>query len=83
MWQTRVKRDGTFHIPVPPGTYTVRVQSSPTHVYAFGWKNVSVRFDERVEVRLEGELKPRYRPQQEGVDRSDCWGTVEVEAVSE
>ena len=65
-WGTRVDADGTFRIPVPPGTYTVKVPSSPTHVYAFGRKNVSVRFDESVEVHLRGELKPPGHSQQKG-----------------
>ncbi len=67
-WGTRVDADGTFRIPVPPGTYTVKVPSSPAHVYAFGLKNVSVKFDESVEVHLRGELKPPYHSQQKGPD---------------
>ena len=66
IWRTRVDADGTFRIPVPPGTYIARVPSSPAHVYAFGTKNVFVKLDETVEVHLEGVLKPPYHSQQKG-----------------
>ena len=68
IWRARVDAAGMFRIPVPPGTYTVRVPSSPAHVYAFGIQNVFVKFDEHVEVHLTGALKPSYRYQQKASD---------------
>ena len=65
-WRTRVDVDGTFQIPVPPGTYIVGVPGSRAHVYAFGRKNVLVKFDETVEVHLMGELKRPYLSQPQG-----------------